>query len=470
MARHPAPRSRTPRRRPPSPATPLDHLAVDGCRLSPTTESSHDRDSLPAPGPTTRFSRSRDEPPRRHPRARIPCARRLRLRHLATPEPSPLSGIVQSRTPSSTGRRSPTSPTFHALQLSRCPERPAARLLRLHAVPGRVPDDDVDVRVALGGLPAAQRRNTQMALITFDPRRDTPAILTRYVHAFFPRGLRCGRPIRSSSPSSRRRSAPPTASRRRRTEGSTWAHGVRLRRRRPGPPPRPVVVRHPAGHLPEGHSPRCSRVAALTALDLLRQRGPPSPARQRHHSLDLVHHPHSTKEPRTMFTSKHRLSSRRACRPPDPERRSARIVRDRGYRRAPKVSGVWARTSTEMMGAVLPDDPGNGNRVQAGRGCRTVVARQDHRAAQDGHGQRRHDVDEARQVDRCPGFRHRQAQARRLPRDADRPQEASGRRRTFPLTLTFATAGKRTVTVTVRKGSRCDAGRSHSWPSRRPPA
>ncbi len=46
-----------------------------------------------------------------------------------------------------------------------------------------------DLRVALGGLPAAQRRNAQVALITVDPRRDTPAVLTRYVHAFFPRGL-----------------------------------------------------------------------------------------------------------------------------------------------------------------------------------------------------------------------------------------------------------------------------------------
>ena len=46
-----------------------------------------------------------------------------------------------------------------------------------------------DVRVALDGLPESERRRVQMAMITVDPRRDTPSVLTHYVHAFFPRGL-----------------------------------------------------------------------------------------------------------------------------------------------------------------------------------------------------------------------------------------------------------------------------------------
>ena len=46
-----------------------------------------------------------------------------------------------------------------------------------------------DLRIALGDLPAALRRNVQLAMITVDPHRDTPAVLTHYVHAFFPRGL-----------------------------------------------------------------------------------------------------------------------------------------------------------------------------------------------------------------------------------------------------------------------------------------
>ena len=46
-----------------------------------------------------------------------------------------------------------------------------------------------DLRIALGGLPAAQRKTVRIAMITVDPHRDTPAVLTHYVHAFFPRGL-----------------------------------------------------------------------------------------------------------------------------------------------------------------------------------------------------------------------------------------------------------------------------------------
>jgi protein SCO1/2 len=46
-----------------------------------------------------------------------------------------------------------------------------------------------DLRIAVAGLPAAQRKSVQLAMITVDPRRDTPAVLTHYVHAFFPHGV-----------------------------------------------------------------------------------------------------------------------------------------------------------------------------------------------------------------------------------------------------------------------------------------
>jgi protein SCO1/2 len=45
-----------------------------------------------------------------------------------------------------------------------------------------------DVRVALAGLTASERRRVRVAMITVDPRRDTPPVLRRYVHAFFSHG------------------------------------------------------------------------------------------------------------------------------------------------------------------------------------------------------------------------------------------------------------------------------------------
>jgi protein SCO1/2 len=55
--------------------------------------------------------------------------------------------------------------------------------------PDVCPTTMADLRIALGGLPAAERRDVQLAMITVDPRRDTPSVLTHYVHVFFPRGL-----------------------------------------------------------------------------------------------------------------------------------------------------------------------------------------------------------------------------------------------------------------------------------------
>jgi protein SCO1/2 len=45
-----------------------------------------------------------------------------------------------------------------------------------------------DVRTALDELDPGQRRRVQVAMVTVDPDRDTDAVLTRYVHAFFRNG------------------------------------------------------------------------------------------------------------------------------------------------------------------------------------------------------------------------------------------------------------------------------------------
>ena len=54
--------------------------------------------------------------------------------------------------------------------------------------PDVCPTTLADLRIATGDLAPQQRRRVQIAVITVDPDRDTPRVLTRYVHAFFPRG------------------------------------------------------------------------------------------------------------------------------------------------------------------------------------------------------------------------------------------------------------------------------------------
>jgi protein SCO1/2 len=108
----------------------------------------------------------------------------------ATPEPSPLAGIVQEPNPVVDGETLPdVSHGSTPFSFRAAPNGLLLVYFGYTQCPDVCPTTMSDVRVALGGLPAAQRRNVQVALITVDPRRDTPALLTRYVHAFFPRGL-----------------------------------------------------------------------------------------------------------------------------------------------------------------------------------------------------------------------------------------------------------------------------------------
>ena len=138
-----------------------------------------------------------------------------------------------------------------------------------------------DLRVALGGLPAAQRRNVQLAMITVDPRRDTPAVLTHYVHAFFPRGLA----LRTADPKLLAQVA------------KTFGAAYRVTTEKDGS----VDVLHtpfvyavddtgrlrvqwsfgtPSRGLPEGHSPAARGIAAVSAVGLLGRHGPPATAQQ----------------------------------------------------------------------------------------------------------------------------------------------------------------------------------------------
>jgi len=109
--------------------------------------------------------------------------------HSATPAAPQLSGLVRD-----------PAPAVDRLTLPNVAAR--GRPLRFRAAPGglllvyfgytRCPDvcptTMSDVRVALAGLGASERQRVRMAMVTVDPRRDTPGVLTHYVHSFFPHG------------------------------------------------------------------------------------------------------------------------------------------------------------------------------------------------------------------------------------------------------------------------------------------
>jgi protein SCO1/2 len=103
---------------------------------------------------------------------------------------APLSGIVRDPTPVVDGAALPDAADDGAAARFRAV--PGGLLLVYFGYtlcPDVCPTTMSDVRVALGGLSAAERRRVRVAMITVDPRRDTPAALSHYVHAFFPTGL-----------------------------------------------------------------------------------------------------------------------------------------------------------------------------------------------------------------------------------------------------------------------------------------
>ena len=119
---------------------------------------------------------------------------------------------------------------------------------------------------------------------------------------------------------------------------------------------------------------------------------------------------------------------------------------------APKVSGVWARTSTGMMGAAYLTITGDGTRdklVAAAAPKSLVKTTELHKTSMNDGGMmsmkpvKAIAIPASGTVKLKPGGYH-------VMLIGLKKHLVAGA--TFPLTLTFATAGKRTVTVTVRKG------------------
>ena len=129
-----------------------------GCRLSPTTERSHDHDSLPRPG-ARRDTRGGEM-------SRLVVALVLGSLALAgcgsdtaTPEPSPLSGIVQEPNPVVDGETLPdVSHGSTPFSFRAAPNGLLFVYFGYTQCPDVCPTTMSDLRVAIGGLPAAQRR------------------------------------------------------------------------------------------------------------------------------------------------------------------------------------------------------------------------------------------------------------------------------------------------------------------------
>jgi protein SCO1/2 len=107
----------------------------------------------------------------------------------AVPEPAAYAGMVRDPAPKVDANSLPDAEGGEAVRLRAA----AGGLLLVYfgytLCPDVCPTTMSDVRVALDGLTPSQRRRVRVAMVTVDPRRDTPAVLTHYVHAFFRRGL-----------------------------------------------------------------------------------------------------------------------------------------------------------------------------------------------------------------------------------------------------------------------------------------
>jgi copper(I)-binding protein len=118
----------------------------------------------------------------------------------------------------------------------------------------------------------------------------------------------------------------------------------------------------------------------------------------------------------------------------------------------PKVSAVWARTSTEMMGAAYMTINGTGiaDKLVAAAAPKTLVKTTElHKTVMDSGGMmsmkpvKSIAIPASGAVKLKPGGYHVMLVGLKKPLIAGA---------TFPLTLTFADSGKKTVIVTVRKG------------------
>lgn len=105
------------------------------------------------------------------------------------PQPAAYAGMVRDPAPRVDATTLPDAESGDPVRL-RAPSRGLLLVYFGYTLcPDVCPTTMSDVRVGLGRLTKAEHRRVRVAMITVDPRRDTPAVLTHYVHAFFPRGF-----------------------------------------------------------------------------------------------------------------------------------------------------------------------------------------------------------------------------------------------------------------------------------------
>ncbi len=104
-------------------------------------------------------------------------------------EPVPYAGMVRQPAPRVGAVTLPDAQSGEPVRLRGEPDGLLLVYLGYTLCPDVCPTTMSDVRVGLGGLSASERKRVRVAMITVDPHRDTPAVLSHYVRAFFRHGL-----------------------------------------------------------------------------------------------------------------------------------------------------------------------------------------------------------------------------------------------------------------------------------------
>lgn len=104
---------------------------------------------------------------------------------------SPYAGIVRTPPPAVDGTPLPDVAADNAPTALRGQEDDGILLVMFGftTCPDICPTTLADLRTALKDLPPDLRSRITVAMITVDPKRDTPAKLTRYLRSFFPDGI-----------------------------------------------------------------------------------------------------------------------------------------------------------------------------------------------------------------------------------------------------------------------------------------
>lgn len=102
---------------------------------------------------------------------------------------SPYTGLALDPAPDLSGVALPIAGADGAtLPLKPGGDRLLLLFLGFTNCPDICPTTLADLRSAIKQLPAADRERIDVAVLTVDPTRDTPRLLTQYVQAFFPNG------------------------------------------------------------------------------------------------------------------------------------------------------------------------------------------------------------------------------------------------------------------------------------------